>query len=135
MKIVPYLYFNGNCEEAFNFYHNILGGELSEIMRYKDQSSQELPSELGERILHAELAIGDILLYFSDTPDKEMYNPGDNIQLNLNLDSLEEINKVYKAFEIGANITMPLQDTFWNAVYGTLIDKFGVSWSFNYMKG
>ncbi len=135
MKIVPYLYFNGTCEEAFNFYQSILGGELSEIMRYKDQSSQELPSELGERILHAELTVGDILLYFSDTPDSELYHPGDNIQLNLNFDSEEEINKVFKAFENGANVTMPLQDTFWNAVYGTLIDKFGVSWSFNYMRG
>ncbi|GAB6109687.1 VOC family protein [Fusibacter bizertensis] len=134
MKVVPYFYFNGNCELALNFYQEILGGQKSEIMRYKDQNIPGLPPEKGERILHAELSIGNDLFYFSDTMGDDDYHIGDNVQINLNLDSEEEITRIYNAFTDGAQITMPLQETFWNAIYGTLVDKFGISWSFNFQK-
>ena len=133
MKVVPYLYFNGNCEEALNFYHKALGGEKSEIMRYGSQG-EGIPEEIANRIMHAELILGDDLIYFSDTSAEGEYQPGSNVQINLNLDTEEEIRKIYEGLAVEATVTMELQDTFWGAIYGALTDKFGVSWSFNYMK-
>lgn len=133
MQVVPYLYFNGNCEEAYNFYHEALGGEKTDIMRYGDQGP-EVPPEVAKRIMHTELKFGDNLIYFSDTSSEGEYQTGSNVQLNLNLDSEDEIRKVYEGLSQGATVTMELQDTFWGAIYGALTDKYGVSWSFNYMK-
>lgn len=133
MKVVPYLYFNGNCEDAFNFYHSVLGGTKSEIMRYGDQG-EGIPPEIAKRIMHAELVLGDDLFYFSDTSAEGEHQVGTNVQINLNLDTEDEIRNVYKGLAEGATVTMELQDTFWGAIYGALTDKFGVSWSFNFMK-
>jgi len=57
-----------------------------------------------------------------------------NVQINLNLDSEEEIRRIFEGLSAGANITIPLQDTFWGAIYGALTDQFGVNWSFNHQK-
>jgi PhnB protein len=133
MKVVPYLYFNGNCEAAFNFYHKVLGGKQSEIMRYGSQGP-EIPVEIANRVMHAELILGDDLMYFSDTSEEGEYQPGMNVQINLNIDTEEEIKRIFEGLSSGANITMPLQDTFWGAIYGALTDKFGVNWSFNHQK-
>lgn len=133
MQVVPYLYFNGNCEEAYNFYFEALGGEKTDIMRYGDQGP-EVPPEVAQRVMHTELKLGDNLIYFSDTSSEGEYQVGSNVQINLNLDSEAEIRKVYEGLSQGATVTMELQDTFWGAIYGALVDKFGVSWSFNYMK-
>lgn len=133
MKVVPYLYFNGNCEDALNFYHSVLGGTKSDIMHYGDQG-EGIPAEISNRVMHAELILGDDLFYFSDTTVEGEHQVGSNVQINLNLDTEEEIRKIYAGLSAGATITMELQDTFWGAIYGALIDKFGVSWSFNYMK-
>ncbi len=133
MQVVPYLYFNGNCEEAYNFYFEALGGEKTDIMRYGDQGP-EVPPEVAKRIMHTELKLGDNLIYFSDTSSEGEHQIGSNVQINLNLDSEAEIRKVYEGLSQGATVTMELQDTFWGAIYGALTDKFGVSWSFNYMK-
>ena len=133
MQVVPYLYFNGNCEEAYNFYFEALGGEKTDIMRYGDQGP-EVPPEVAKRVMHTELKLGDNLIYFSDTSSEGEHQIGSNLQINLNLDSEAEIRKVYEGLSQGATVTMELQDTFWGAIYGALVDKFGVSWSFNYMK-
>ena len=133
MQVVPYLYFNGNCEEAYNFYFEALGGEKTDIMRYGDQGP-EVPPEVAKRVMHTELKLGDNLIYFSDTSSEGEHQIGSNVQINLNLDSEAEIRKVYEGLSQGATVTMELQDTFWGAIYGALVDKFGVSWSFNYMK-
>jgi PhnB protein len=133
MQVVPYLYFNGNCEEAYNFYFEALGGDKTDIMRYGDQGP-EVPPEVAQRVMHTELKLGDNLIYFSDTSSEGEHQVGSNVQINLNLDSEAEIHKVYEGLSQGATVTMELQDTFWGAIYGALTDKFGVSWSFNFMK-
>jgi len=133
MKVIPYLYFNGNCEDAFNFYHEVLGGEKAAIMHYGDQGP-EVPPEIAKRVMHTELILGDDLIYFSDTTEEGEHQIGSNVQINLNIDSEAEIRKIFDGLSAGATVTMPLQDTFWGAIYGALKDKFGVEWSFNYTK-
>lgn len=132
MQVVPYLYFDGNCEEAFGFYADVLGGAKSDIMRYGDQG-EGIPEEIAKRVMHAEITVGDNLFYLSDTSEEGEYQPGSNVQINLNIDTEEEIRRIFEGLSAGANITMPLQETFWGAIYGALTDRYGVSWSFNHM--
>ncbi|MEO9885558.1 MAG: VOC family protein [Balneola sp.] len=127
--ISPYLFFQGNCEEAITFYKNCLGGELA-VQRFGDT---EMPVEESykDKIMHAELTIGDLKIMFSDgAPHKEITS-GDNIQLNLGFDDEEELEKVFKKLAEGGTITMPLEVTFWQAKFGMLVDKFGVRWMVN----
>lgn len=134
MKIVPYLYFDGTAEEAINFYKEALGAESTPIMRYKDNAYPGMAEGIGERVLHSELKIGDQLLYFSDVPDTSEVQFGNNLQININFDTEEELRKVFAILSEGADITTELEETFWNAIYGTLTDKFGVFWSLNYQR-
>lgn len=132
MQVVPYLYFDGNCEEAFEFYSEVFGGTKSEIMRYGDQG-EGIPEAIANRVMHTELTVGDHLFYFSDTSGDDEWQPGTNVQINLNFDAEEEIRRIFAGLAVGANVTMELQETFWGAIYGALTDRYGVSWSFNHM--
>lgn len=130
MKVIPYFYFNGNAQEALERYQKAFKTKASSIMRFKDQPSPDMPPEFAERIMHTELAIGDDLIYISDamTPIKA----GGSVEVNLNCDSEEDLRYIYGILSEGANITMPLQDTFWGALFVAFTDQYGVSWSLNY---
>jgi PhnB protein len=131
MQIAPYLMFNGNAEEAMNFYAQALGGKVIMIQRFGDAP---MPSDEASKnlVMHGGVQIGDTHLMFSDTDGKRPANIGDNVHLSLNLSSEDEINSVFERMLEGGNITMPLEDTFWGARFGMLTDKFGVCWMFNW---
>lgn len=127
--IVPYLFFQGNCEEAMNFYQSCLGGEIS-VQRFGDT---EMPVDEGHKnkIMHGELKTEHIHLMFSDgAPHKEI-TFGDNIQLSISLEEVKEQDRLFDALSDGGEVTMPLEKTFWGARYGMLKDKFGVRWMLN----
>lgn len=128
--ITPYICFQGNCEEAINFYKDCFGGDIS-IRRFADT---EMPVEEGYRnkVMHAELTIGDQKIMFSDGAPHRKVTTGDNIQINLNFDDENELEKVFNNLAEGGTITMPVEVTFWNARFGMLIDKFGIRWMVNY---
>lgn len=133
MKLVPYLTFNGNCQEAMNFYKELLNGEITYIMRYEDGPEEMLEDKsLKDKIMHASMVYnGDQLLYFSDMLDQET-KPG-NVSINFDAESEEEINKIYEFLSKEAkDIVMPLQDTFWNSKFGSLVDKYGIYWSMDF---
>ena len=135
--INPYLTFNGTCEEAFNFYKSIFGGEFTFIGKFKDMPPNPeypvLESE-AERIMHVSLPIGEnSVLMGSDSSEafgKTMV-AGDNFQLSINLDSVDEATRLFNALVDGGTVRMPLQKTFWQAYYGMLTDKFGIHWMIN----
>lgn len=129
-QITPYLYFEGNAEEALNFYKEVLGGENLEVMRY--ENSQEISEKYKNKIMHARLEFKTFNLYFSDTHDAQKTTKGDNISLTLEFDTEEAIDKTYADLSDGGNVYMELQKTFWNAKYAKITDKFGVSWDLNY---
>jgi PhnB protein len=130
----PYLNFNGTCEEAFNFYKSVFGGEFTSIQRFKETPNQEQMSEAeGEWIIHVALPIGpkDTLMG-SDSPSamgKVM--PGNNVQLSLSTESSEETDRIFNGLSAGGQVSMPLQETFWGARFGMLTDKFGIQWMVN----
>ena len=134
----PYLLFSGKCEEAFNYYKSIFGGEFTYIGRYKDMPPQEgnqISDEDGEKIMHISLPLsGGTILMGSDS-GAEWANPtiGNNISLSINTTSKEEAYKCFNGLSAGGNVKMPMDNTFWGDYFGMCKDKFGVDWmiSFN----
>ena len=130
MKLFPYLNFRGNCEEALNFYKEALGGEIVQLGRY-GASPMNSPAEFKDKVMHARLQVGDVLIMASDVMIDPPVNPGDNISLSVECDNDRQLEKVFSNMASGGKITMPLQEQFWGSKFGMLTDKFGIHWMFN----
>ena len=129
-----YITFNGFCEEAFLFYKSVFGGEFSYFGRFKDMPITCPPGE-AEKIMHVSLPISkETAIMGSDSfeffGNETIY--GNNFSLSLNTESTEEADKFFNALSVGGKIIMPMENTFWNAYFGTLVDKFGVNWMVNF---
>lgn len=130
--IVPYLNFNGNAKEALAFYSKALDGTVI-FQQTFGESPMESPAEMKDKIMHARFeAKGGLQIMVSDTMPDYPFIAGTNVSLSLNFTDVESIEKTFAALSEGANITMPLQDTFWGAKFGMLTDKFGFNWMFNH---
>ena len=135
MKLIPYLTFNGNCEEALSFYKTVFDGK-TEIMRFKEMPpSEEVPvnDAWGDKVMHASLKFGEeLMIYCSDIFEGGSVSSGDNVTVHLDVDSEEEVNRFFSGLSEGGTVTMPVEKMFWGAVYGSLTDRFGINWGFNY---
>lgn len=133
----PYLLFNGTCEEAFQFYKSVFGGEFPYLGRFKDAPAGEGDAPLSDadanRIMHVSLPIGNTILMGSDShPKYGDVGFGDNISISINAESREETEKIFNGLSAGGKVEMPLSDTFWGAYFGMFKDKFGVNWMVNF---
>ncbi len=133
-----YLNFDGNCEEAFNFYKSVFGGEFNYIGRFSDMPKSEdfsIPEADLNKIMHIGFPIGTSILMGSDIGGDwaPTYVQGNNFSVSVTADSKEEADRVFNSLSQGGEITMELEMTFWGDYFGMLIDKFGVNWmvSFN----
>lgn len=138
-QVNAYLTFNGNCEEAFNFYKSVFGGEFPYIGRFGDMPPSEDGKQVAEadkdKIMHVSLPISqETILMGSDTGGEWASNhvAGNNISLSVNTDSKEEADRIFNGLSAGGKITMPLAETFWGAYFGMWTDKFGIHWMVNY---
>ncbi|MFB6454249.1 VOC family protein [Chitinophaga sp. Hz27] len=134
-SVNPYLNFNGNCEEAFNLYKSVFGGEFFMISRFSEMPP-EFPCDPSEKdkIMHVSLPFSNgTILMGSDAP-KAYQRPieASNLNVAVNVDSEDEANKVFNGLSAGGTVTMPMAKTFWNAYFGMLTDKFGVNWMVSY---
>ena len=138
--VSTYLNFSRNTEEAFLFYKSVFGGEFSGggIARMGDFPPMEGAPQLSESdknlIMHIELPICEgHKLMGTDAPESMGFQLhfGNNQYIALDPDTKEETKKLFEGISEGGTITMPLQEMFWGAYYGTCIDKFGVQWMFN----
>lgn len=129
--IIPYLNFNGNASEALDFYTNALNGKVEMSQTFGD-AQMEIPEEFKTRILHAVFSSGNLKFMVSDCPPNVSVSSGDSLSLSMNFEEVNEMTKVYNALAEGGTITMELQDTFWGARFGMLVDKFGFNWMFNH---
>lgn len=133
-----YLNFNGQCEEAFNFYRSVFGGDFPMVSKFGDMPPQEgmapMSEELKNRVMHITLPISEeTILMGSDTmPGIHDHKVGNNISLSINTESREEAEKIFNGLSAGGKVTMPLEDTFWGAYFGMWTDKFGIYWMVNY---
>ncbi|MCA1586880.1 MAG: glyoxalase/bleomycin resistance/extradiol dioxygenase family protein [Acidobacteria bacterium] len=130
-KLNPYLFFNGTAEKAIALYERALGAETENVARFGDVPGMDAPSEHKGRVMHAVLRLGGGLVMLSDTmPDSPAAAEG-NAHVCLDFDNVADMTQRFEALGAGGKVTMPLQDTFWGAKFGTLTDAFGVQWMFN----
>ncbi|MEO6583367.1 MAG: VOC family protein [Ferruginibacter sp.] len=130
--IIPYLTFNGNAAEAMAFYAKALGGAV-EFQQTFGESPMKVSEDTKDKIMHATFKAGELSIMCSDTNDEMgKVTPGSNISLSLNFNDEESINTTFEALAEGGKITMPLENTFWNARFGMLTDKFGFNWMLNH---
>lgn len=130
-----YLTFAGNCEEAFNFYKSVLGGDFAYVGRFKDMPPSDncppVPEEDKEKIMHISLPISkETVLMGSDSSEAfgQVTTQGNNFSLSVNADSKEEVDRIFAGLSEGGQVTMPADETFWGAYFGMFVDKFGIQW-------
>jgi PhnB protein len=131
--ITPYLSFDGSCAEALAFYAKAFDGKVLFQQTFGESNMGGPSGEWNDKIMHATFEAGSLTLMASDVmkPDFKVTS-GTNTQLSLNFKHEEDIDRVFAALSDGASITMPLQDTFWGAKFGMLVDKFQINWMFNF---
>ncbi len=136
MKSVnPYLNFDGNAEEAFNFYQSVFGGEVTKMKMSDAPDSDQFPADEQNRMMHISLPIGkDTVLMASDTLPSmgHRLNVGNNVYISLHPESKEEADRLFSALSEGGDIEMRIEDQFWGDYFGSFTDKFGVKWMVNF---
>jgi len=131
MQLDPYLFFNGQCEEAFQFYAQCLGGKIEAMLPHAGTPAEEhVPAEWGRKILHARLVAGDKVLMGSDAPPGRFQQP-QGFSLSLTIDNPAEAERLFHALAENGTVHMPLAKTFWAARFGMLVDRFGIPWMIN----
>jgi len=126
--VKPYISFNGNCEEAINFYKDVFDAELVFMQKVGDSPMKEMGP--ADAVMHCRLQIGDTQIMASDNMGRPM-TMGNNVTLAVGLDDLERANGMFDRLAEGGSVTMPIQSTYWAAGFGMLVDKFGINWMFN----
>ena len=128
MQSNTYLFFDGECEAAFKFYEQCLGGKIDAMMTYGDAPmSEEFPSEQRDRIMHANLTVGGMVLMGSDTPPDSFKKP-QGFSVNLQFDDRVEAERIFQKLAENGTVKMPFQETFWSTRFGMLVDQFGTPW-------
>ncbi|MBI3894506.1 MAG: VOC family protein [Acidobacteria bacterium] len=131
MKVNPYLFFNGQCEAAFKFYEQCLGGKIEAMTIHAGTPAEEqVPPEWRNKILHARLTVGQDVLMGSDAPPGR-YEAPKGFSIALNFKSPAEAERVFDALKEKGTVQMPLQQTFWAARFGMVVDQFGIPWMVN----
>jgi PhnB protein len=128
MAFHPYLFFGGNCRDAFTRYQEIFGGELV-LLPMKDMPSEEaVPATQGDLIIHAALRSEDQLLMGSDDPTTDTFGPVQGMMVNYDVAEVDEAKRVFEALADGGEVTQPIGETFWSPAFGMCVDRFGTPW-------
>jgi PhnB protein len=131
MQLNPYLFFQGNCKEAFTFYEKVLGGKIIAMMTHGETPAAEhTKPEWQDKIIHARMTFGDQVLMASDAPP-EHHRPMQGFSVSLSAEEPAEADRIFDAFSEAGEITMPIQETFWAHRFGMLVDRFGTPWMIN----
>ena len=137
MQINPYLFYNGNCEEAFRFYEKAIGAKIDVIMHVEGSPAAEhMPASMAKKVLHAQLSIdGEVIMasdavMTSDSPQNG-FEKMQGFSVSLQAQTAAEGEKWFNALAEGGEVKMPFAATFWSKGFGMCIDKFGVPWMVN----
>ena len=131
MQVNPYLSFNGQCETAFKFYAQCLGGQLGAIFRYAGTPlADQVPADWQDKVMHASLTVGEQVLMGGDVaPDG--YEAPKGFSLSLQIKSTTEAERIFRELGKDGRVAVPLEKTFWAARFGMLVDRFGIPWLIN----
>jgi PhnB protein len=131
-----YLTFNGNCEEAFNMYRSVFGGNFAMVSRFKEMPPQEgqpaLPEHLANMLMHISLPISKETMLMGSDADEALGSPaitaGNNFSISISAIDEKEADRLYAALSDGGNAVMPMAMQFWGSYFGMLVDRFGINW-------
>ena len=131
MQLNSYLTFNGQCEAAFKFYEQCLGGKVEAMIPHAGTpAEQHVPAEWRNKIMHARLSVGNSTLMGSDAPP-DHYTAPRGVQVNIGIDDPSEAERIFHALADQGTVNMPIQPTFWATRFGMLVDRFGIPWMVN----
>ncbi|GFD75093.1 MULTISPECIES: VOC family protein [Tenacibaculum] len=133
MQASTYLHFNGNCKEAMTFYADVLGGEMTMLMQFKDAPEEvckNIPEEAMELTMHCTVEAGGFSIMGSDfLNEKEAFTKGNNFAVSINTEDEDEAVAIFNGLSSdGAFVMMPFEEAFWGGKFGMLKDKYGVNW-------
>ena len=131
MRVSPYLSFDGQCEAAFRFYEQCLGGQLGPIFRYAGSPmADQAPADWQDKVMHGSVTIGDLVLMGADvTPDR--YESPRGFSLSLQITSATDAERIFRELGKEGRVVMALEKTFWAERFGMLVDRFGLPWLIN----
>jgi PhnB protein len=133
--VYAYLSFSDKCEEAFEFYRSVFGGEFASFSRMGDSDfgMDMISEDEKSKVMHVSLPIGNTILMGSDTPGAMgEVTGGNNMSLAITPDSEDDARRIYDGLSAGGNASMPLGNAPWGALFGMLTDKYGFTWMINY---
>ncbi len=131
MELNPYLYFNGNCEVAFKFYEQHLGGKIEAVYTYAGSPMEnQLPPEWRDKVMHVRMKVGTTVLMGSDAPEGRYRTP-QGFSVSLNLKDAAEADRLFEALSKNGTVSMPIQKTFWATRFAMFTDQFGIPWMIN----
>jgi len=137
-QLSPYLTFNGNCQEAFDFYKSVFGGEYATVMTYGQvpKNIPDTPQSSPDKLIHISLPISaETILMGCDMPDafgSAVF--GNNFSISIAAASADEADRLFTGLSKDGKINMPMADSFWGAYFGMFTDKFGISWMVSFDK-
>lgn len=130
MQLNPYLMFNGQCEAAFKFYAQVLGGKIELMATYGNSPmAKGTPPELQDKIMHACLSVGDKKLMGSDSMECPVEPAGYHVSLSV--EDPAEAERIFNALAENGKVQMPIQQTFWSVRFGMVVNSFGIPWIVN----
>ena len=131
MRVEPYLFFNGRCEEAVEFYKKALGAKVAMLMRFKDSPEPHAPGMLPpgseNKVMHVSFRVGDTTVMASDGFCKGQTD-FQGLSLSLTVSNEAEADRIFAALADGGQVQMPLNKTFWSPRFGMVTDRFGLGW-------
>lgn len=134
MDMTPYLSFDGQCRNAFEFYAECLDGEIEAMMTFGETPMAEhVPADFHDKIVHASLAFGDNVLMASDSMPNQYEEPK-GTYVALHVKKAKKAEKLFHALAEGGTVVMPIEETFWAERFGMLVDRFGTPWMINCSK-
>ena len=132
MQFIPYLDFDGQCREAFDFYATAFQGKITMRMTFGESPmAKDMPPEAHGRVMHSQLETANGILMGADGPPHTHTHAG---CVNLNVDSPAEADRVFNALAVGGDVQMPIAETFWAHRFGMLTDRYGKAWMVNCTK-
>jgi PhnB protein len=135
-RLNPYLFFNGNCEEAFTFYKSVFRREFKFLGRYNDvpNTDKQIFKENDEKIMHVTLPISDhtSLMGSDNAESHDELASNNNFALYINTDSRDEADRLFNELSVGGQIKVSMTETFWGSYYGIFKDRFGISWKITF---
>ncbi len=131
MRLNSYLFFNGQCEAAFKYYEQCLGGKIEQMLPHAGTPAEtQVPPEWRNKIMHARLTIGDQVLMGTDAPPGRFQKP-QGFSVSLDVKDVAAAERIFQALAQNGSVQMPLQKTFWAERFGMLVDQFGIPWMVN----